>query len=105
MSDGQWYVRFAGRVTGPFDLDRVRTMARRGAITRMHFLSKDGKSWLVHVGGELVYVLALVPVQGRHGIKLMQTINGKLTPVDGAHGSPSQALEAGLSALRDKLGW
>jgi hypothetical protein len=46
MSDGQWYVRFAGRVTGPFDLDRVRTMARRGAITRMHFLSKDGKSWV-----------------------------------------------------------
>ncbi|MFM7111087.1 MAG: hypothetical protein ACKO26_08080 [Planctomycetota bacterium] len=67
--------------------------------------SKDGKSWLVHVGGELVYVLALVPVQGRHGIKLMQTINGKLTPVDGAHGTPSQALEAGLAALRDKLGW
>ena len=45
--------------------------------------SKDGKSWLVHMGSELVYVLALIPVEGKHGIKLMQTINGKQIKVEG----------------------
>jgi hypothetical protein len=42
---GPWFVRHAGRQTGPFDLERVRTMARRGAVTRMHSLSRDGRSW------------------------------------------------------------
>ena len=42
---GPWFVRQAGRQTGPFDLERVRTMARRGAITRMHSLSRDGVNW------------------------------------------------------------
>lgn len=45
MSDGQWFVRFAGRVTGPFDTERVRTMARRGALTPLHFLSSDRRTW------------------------------------------------------------
>ena len=42
---GPWFVRFAGRRTGPFDAERLRTLARRGALTRMHALSVDGKSW------------------------------------------------------------
>ncbi len=42
---GPWFVRQAGRQTGPFDLERVRTMARRGAVTRMHSLSRDGRTW------------------------------------------------------------
>lgn len=67
--------------------------------------SRDGKSWLVHMGGELVYVLALIPVEGKHGIKLMQTINGKQIPVEGAHQGAEKALEAGLEKLRATLGW
>lgn len=43
---GPWFVRFAGRRTGPFDAERLRTLARRGALTRMHALSVDGKSWM-----------------------------------------------------------
>ena len=42
---GPWFVRFSGRRTGPFDAERLRTLARRGALTRMHALSVDGKSW------------------------------------------------------------
>lgn len=42
---GPWFVRFAGRRTGPFDAERLRTLARRGALTRMHSLSTDGKAW------------------------------------------------------------
>lgn len=67
--------------------------------------SRDGKSWLVHLAGELVYVLALVPVEGQHGIKLMQTVNGLRIPVEGVHPNAETALAAGLSQLRATLGW
>lgn len=45
-SAGPWFVRFAGRRTGPFDAERLRTLARRGALTRMHALSADGSTWV-----------------------------------------------------------
>lgn len=45
MAAGPWFVRFAGRRSGPFDADRLRTMARRGSLTRMHSLSADGSTW------------------------------------------------------------
>ncbi len=67
--------------------------------------SKDGTSWLVHMGHELVYVLALLPVSGKHGIKLMQTINGRQFPVDGTFATAEGALAAGLEKLRSTLGW
>ena len=41
----RWFVRYAGRVTGPFEADRLRTMALRGQITGVHFLSNDGVRW------------------------------------------------------------
>lgn len=42
---GPWHVRFAGRRTGPHDAERLRTLARRGAVTRLHQVSIDGTSW------------------------------------------------------------
>ena len=45
-SVGPWFVRFAGRRSGPFDAERLRTLARRGALTRMHSVSADGKAWV-----------------------------------------------------------
>lgn len=44
--EGPWFVRFAGRRSGPFDAERLRTLARRGALTRMHSVSADGKAWV-----------------------------------------------------------
>ena len=40
-----WFVRYAGRITGPFDAERLRTMAARGQITGVHFLSTDRVHW------------------------------------------------------------
>lgn len=45
MTSGPWFVRFAGRRSGPFDVTRLRILARRGALTRMHAVSVDGRSW------------------------------------------------------------
>lgn len=42
----QWWVRQAGRRSGPFALDRLRIMASRGALTRFHQLSSDGEHWV-----------------------------------------------------------
>lgn len=45
MSDSKYYVRFKGRVLGPFDDQKVRGLIKRGQVTRTHELSPDGLSW------------------------------------------------------------
>lgn len=45
MSAGPWFVRFAGRRSGPFDAERLRVLARRGNLTRLHSVSTDGRAW------------------------------------------------------------
>ncbi len=42
----QYYVRIRGRVQGPFDLDKVRSLVRRGQVSRMHEVSEDAASWV-----------------------------------------------------------
>ena len=39
------YLRSRGRVLGPFDEDKLKSLARRGQLNRMHELSTDGVSW------------------------------------------------------------
>ena len=41
----RWFVRLGSRRSGPFDLDRLRLMARRGSLTPSHALSRDGVTW------------------------------------------------------------
>lgn len=41
-----WWVRHAGRVSGPFTVERLRTMAQRGSLTRVHQVSPDCQGWL-----------------------------------------------------------
>ncbi len=43
--DGPWFVRIGGRRSGPFDAERLRLLARRGALTRVHSVSADGRTW------------------------------------------------------------
>jgi hypothetical protein len=40
-----WFVRIGGRRSGPFDAERLRILARRGALTRVHSVSADGRNW------------------------------------------------------------
>ncbi len=44
MTDS-YYVRFRGRVLGPFSAEKTLEMVRRGQVTRVHELSPDGLSW------------------------------------------------------------
>ncbi len=47
MSEGDTrrYVRFRGRVLGPFTDDDLKRMVRRGQVTRAHELSEDRTTW------------------------------------------------------------
>lgn len=40
-----YYVRIRGRVQGPFDVNKLRSLVRRGQIGRTHEVSQDGVSW------------------------------------------------------------
>ena len=45
MGQRRWFIRFAGERSGPFDVERLRILAHRGQLTRMHSVSADGRSW------------------------------------------------------------
>ncbi|MFZ1010708.1 MAG: NINE protein, partial [Candidatus Sulfotelmatobacter sp.] len=40
------YIRVRGRVLGPYKLEKLKGLARRGQLSRMHELSTDGISWV-----------------------------------------------------------
>lgn len=40
-----YHVRLKGRCLGPYALDRIREMTRRGEVGRTHEISTDGLSW------------------------------------------------------------
>ncbi len=45
MDTRRVYVRFRGRITGPFSDEEIRRMVDRGQVTRMHELSGDRSTW------------------------------------------------------------
>ncbi len=65
----------------------------------------DGESWLVFLGKEAQYLLEPVPLAGKFGCAVTQTINGKR--LDGGNTYPSidEAVRGGLEDLRKALGW
>jgi GYF domain 2 len=44
--DSQLFIRVRGRVLGPYDQEKLQSLARRGQLSRMHELSTDGASWV-----------------------------------------------------------
>ncbi len=45
MNDIQYYVRSRGRITGPFQLEELQKMSRRGTLSRVHEVSADQVQW------------------------------------------------------------
>ena len=41
----QLYVRIRGHVQGPYELEKLRALVRRGQLSRMHEVSSDGTVW------------------------------------------------------------
>src|SRR5436305_2071751 len=72
------------------------------ALTTPEWLARHGgdlrpgtapNSWAVLLGGEQQYALALVPIQGKHGCRVVQTINGKRLDSGGTHATADLALQ------------
>ncbi|MEX2121846.1 MAG: DUF4339 domain-containing protein [Pirellulales bacterium] len=42
----QLFIRVRGRVLGPYDHEKLQSLARRGQFSRLHEVSSDGASWV-----------------------------------------------------------
>jgi hypothetical protein len=62
-------------------------------------------TWAVFLAGEPQYLLAVVPVAGKHGCKVTQSNNGRRLDAGASHATPEEALGGGLEDLRKTLGW
>jgi hypothetical protein len=84
------------------------------AVTAPEWLVKRGGSlepgaygevWLVMFQGGPQYKLAPVPVAGKYGCAITQTINGKPIPCAARADTSDAAVQGGLEDLRKALGW
>jgi hypothetical protein len=84
------------------------------AVATPEWLSKRGGNfrpatvngtWLVLIAGEPQYRLVPVPVDGKFGCQVTQTVNGKRLDQGTVFETRDEALRGGLNDLRNALGW
>jgi hypothetical protein len=66
---------------------------------------QSGPTFAVLLNGEPQYLLSIVPVAGKFGCWVSQTINGKRLDSGASYPTEEQALQGGLEELRRALGW
>jgi hypothetical protein len=93
MARGPWFVRFAGRRSGPFDAERLRTMARRKALTRMHAVSVDGTTWASAV---TLRAVALPAAASAAGMRVVGLAAGASAAVLAVTAAPSNAAASAM---------
>jgi hypothetical protein len=64
-----------------------------------------GEVWFVMLQGEPQYKLVSVPVAGKYGCAIFQTISGKQIESSARADTADAAIQAGLEDLRKALGW
>ena len=77
-------------------------LAQRGGDLK---LAAGAHTWLVLFDRGPQYALQPVPVQGKFGCVIKQTINGKRIECTGTYLSEDDAIRGGLDDLRKALGW
>ncbi len=65
----------------------------------------SGRSWLVYLGNEPQYRLTPIPVGGKFGCEVVQTINGRHLERNNTYPTQEEAVRGGLEDLRKALGW
>ena len=68
-------------------------------------LASDERTWYFLLGGQPQYSLMAVPVAGRYGCVIRQTINGRRLDGPSVYATPDDAIRGGLHDLRKALGW
>jgi hypothetical protein len=77
-------------------------LTRRGGTLRVH---PDGYSWWVLIDDQPQYMLRPIPVQGKFGCLVEETVNGKRLESKAVYAMAEEALRGGLEDLRKSLGW
>lgn len=82
------------------------------ALTTPEWLARHGgelraekTSWVVFFDRAPQYRLTPLPVAGKFGCEVMQTINGKRVESGGTYATMEDAIRGGLEDLRKALGW
>ena len=65
----------------------------------------DGQSWAVILDDHPQYFLRAIPVAGKFGSQVEETINGKRLESKTIYATENEALRGGLEDLRKVLGW
>jgi hypothetical protein len=65
----------------------------------------DGDSWFLMFDNNPQYELVPIPLAGKFGCAVTQTVNGKRLDRGGAYPSIEEAVQGGLEDLRKGLGW
>jgi hypothetical protein len=76
-------------------------LAQHGGAVRA---AGDGK-WLVVFDDRPQYYLTPLPVEGRFGCAVVQTVNGRQVASRGTAPTAEGAVAVGLEDLRQELGW
>jgi hypothetical protein len=77
-------------------------LARHGGELRAN---PHEQSFAVYFGPELEYILRLVPIKGRYGCLVKQSVSGKHLESGTSWPTTDDALRGGLEDLRKVLGW
>jgi hypothetical protein len=77
-------------------------LTKRGGALRS---GVDGRSWFVYFAGAPQYEVTPVPVKGKLGCEIRQTINGRRLDCAGPYATAEEAVRGGLEDLRKALGW
>jgi hypothetical protein len=67
--------------------------------------SADGRSWMVYFAGNMQYVIAPYPADGKFSCKVTQADNGKRVDSGATCPTLEDAARGGLEDLRKALGW
>lgn len=93
MNEEKYYVRWRGKLSGPFDADALVAQVKAGQLTRHHVLSSDQISWTPAAS-----VLWLFEPQGPQPVSddmeiFMASRSDKPPSLDKSNGSSNSALE------------
>jgi hypothetical protein len=88
--DTNLYIRVRGRVLGPYDQEKLQSLARRGQLSRMHELSADGASWVRAANYPELFTGAQAEMPAP---REMATAPSAATPMDGYSAAPQPQLQ------------
>ena len=87
--DSSLYIRVRGRVLGPYDQEKLQSLARRGQLSRMHELSSDGASWVRASNYPELFTGAQAEMPAPRDVAAASTA----TAADGMSAAPQQATQ------------